>query len=81
MVDIYQDAKRQGIYLSLFTDSEGYSCFSMNQIKSASSISSSETFAKQCAIFLSVHKTVNIHGYSNLQEPIKMCENCYPLTC
>ena len=34
-------------------------------------ISSSETFAKQRAIFLSVHKTVNIQGYSKLREPIK----------
>ena len=42
-------------------------------------ISSSETFAKQCAIFLSVRKTVNIQGYSKLQEPIKTCKNCYPL--
>ena len=43
-----------------------------------SSISSSETFAKQCAIFLSASKTVNIQGYSELREPIKTRENCYP---
>ena len=42
-------------------------------------ISSSETFAKQSAIFLPVHKTVNIQGYSKLREPIKTRENCYPL--
>ena len=34
-------------------------------------ISSSETFAKRRAIFLSVRKTVNIQGYSKLREPIK----------
>ena len=32
VVDIYWDAKRQGIYASLFTDPEGYSCFSIYQI-------------------------------------------------
>ena len=42
-------------------------------------ISSSETFAKRRAIFLSVRKTVNSQGYSELQEPIKTRENCYPL--
>ena len=42
-------------------------------------ISSSETFAKQHAIFLSVRKTVNIQGYSKLQEPIKTRENWYIL--
>ena len=43
-------------------------------------ISSSETFAKRRAIFLSVRKTVvNIQGYSKLREPIKTRENCYPL--
>ena len=42
-------------------------------------ISSSETFAKRRAIFPSVHKTVNIQGYSKLREPIKTHENCYPL--
>ena len=54
----------------LFTDPEGGSCFSIYQIrwkeKNTSSTSSCETFAKQRAIFLSVHKTVNIHGYSTL---------------
>ena len=62
-MDIYRDAKRRGIYPPLFTDPEGDSCFSIYQIrwkKYASSISSSETFAKQRAIFLSVRKTVNI---------------------
>ena len=34
-------------------------------------ISTSETFVKRRAIFLSVCKTVNIQGYSKLQEPIK----------
>ena len=42
-------------------------------------ISSSETFAKQRAIFLSIHKTVNIQGYSKLREPIKTRKNCYPV--
>ena len=82
MVDIYRDVKHQGIYPPLFTDPEGDSCFRIYQIrwiKDASSISSSETFAKRRAIFLSVHKTVNIQGYSKIQEPIKMRENCYPL--
>ena len=67
-MDIYRDAK-------LFTDPEGDSCFSIYQIrwiKSAASlmatISSSETFAKRRAIFLSVRKTVNTQGYSDLRE-------------
>ena len=42
-------------------------------------ISSSETFVKRRAIFLSVRKTVNIQGYSELREPIKTREYCYPL--
>ena len=42
-------------------------------------ISSSETFAKRRAIFLSVRKTVNIQGYSKLRELIKTRENCYQL--
>ena len=78
MVDIYRDAKRRGIYPPLFTDPEGDSCFSIYQIrwiKNAGSlmatISSSETFAKRSAIFLSVRKTVNSQGYSELREPIK----------
>ena len=87
MVDIYRDAKRRGIYPPLFTDPEGDSCFSIYQIrwiKNAASlimatISSSETFAKRRAIFLSVRKTVNSQGYSELREPIKTRENCYPL--
>ena len=85
MVDIYQDAKGRGIYPPLFTDPEGDSCFSIlpNQMdkKNASSVSSSETFAKRRAIFLSIRKTVNIQGYSKLREPIKTHENCYPLIC
>ena len=32
MVDIYQDMRRQGIHLALFTDPEGDSCFSIYQI-------------------------------------------------
>ena len=86
MVDIYRDTKRQGIYQPLFTNPEGDSCFSIYQIrwiKYAASlmatISSSETFAKRRTIFLSVHKTVNSQGYSELREPIKTHENCYPL--
>ena len=85
-MDIYRDAKRRGIYPPLFTDPEGDSCFSIYQIrwiKIASSlmatIISSETFAKRRAIFLSVRKTVNSQGYSELREPIKTRENCYPL--
>ena len=80
MVDIYRDAKRGGIYLRLFTVPEGDSCFSIYQIrwiKNAASlmatISSSETFAKR-AIFLSIRKTVNGQGYSELREPIKTRE-------
>ena len=82
MVDIYRDAKRRGIYPPLFTDPEGDSCLSIYQIrwiKNASLISSSKTFAKRRAIFLSVRKTVNIQGYSELREPIKTRENRYPL--
>ena len=81
MADIYRDAKHRGIYPPLFTDPERDSCFCIYQIrwiKNASSIFSFKTFAKQCAIFLSVSKTVNIQGYSELREPIKTHENCYP---
>ena len=31
-VEIYRDAKRQGIFLALFTDPEADSCFSIYQI-------------------------------------------------
>ena len=31
MVDIYPEVKRRGIYLALFTDPEGDSCFSIYQ--------------------------------------------------
>ena len=83
MVDIYRDAKRRGMYPPLFTDSEGDNFFSIYQIrwikKDSVLISSSETFAKRRAIFLSVRETVNIQGYSELREPIKTSENCYPL--
>ena len=82
MVDIYRDTKRRGIYPSLFTNPEGDSCFSIYQIrwiKKCRLISSSETLAKRHAIFLAVRKTVNSQGYSELQEPIKTHENCYPL--
>ena len=83
-MDIYRDAKRRCIYPPLFTDPEGDSCFSIHKIRwiekqNASSISSSETFAKRRAIFLSVCKTVNIQGYSELRELIKTRENCYPM--
>ena len=68
-MDIYQDAKRRGISPPLFTDPEGDSCFSIYQIrwiKNAASlmatISSSETFTKRRAIFISVCKTVNSQG-------------------
>ena len=81
MVDIYRDAKRRGIYPPLFTDP--FSIYQIRWIENVASlmatISSSETFAKRRAIFLSVRKTVNIHGYSKLREPIKTHENCYPL--
>ena len=33
MVDIYRDVKRQCMYLPLFTDPEGDSCFSIYQIR------------------------------------------------
>ena len=82
-MDIYRDAKRRGIYPPLFTDPEGDSCFTIYQIrwiKNAASlmatISSSETFAKRRAIFLSVRKTVNSQRYFELREPIKTRENC-----
>ena len=61
----------RGIVVLVFTKSDGK--------KYASSISSSETFAKRRTVFLSVRKTVNIQGYSELREPIKTRENCYPL--
>ena len=74
------------IYLPLFTDPEGDSCFSIylirwikNDASLMATISSSETFAKRRAIFLAVRKTVNNQGYSKLREPIKMRQNCYPL--
>ena len=38
-----------------------------------------KTFAQGRAIFLSVRKTMNIQGHSELREPIKTRENCYPL--
>ena len=82
VVDIYRDAKLRGIYPPLFTDPEEDSCFSIYQIrwiKKCCFNFSSETFAKQRAIFLSVRKTVNIHAYSEWREPIKTRENCYPL--
>ena len=83
MVDVYRDAKRQGIYPPLFTDPEGDSCFSIYQIrwikKCCFNFFFRETFAKQRAIFLSVRKTVKSQGYSELREPIKTHENCYPL--
>ena len=73
-----------GIYPPLFTDPD--SCFSIYQIRwikntalLMATVSSSETFAKRRAIFLSVRKTVNKQGCSKLREPIKMRENCYPL--
>ena len=70
VVDIYRDAKRRGIHPPLFTDPEGDSCFRIYQIrwiKNAVLIPSSETFAKRRAIFLSVRKTVNSQGYSELR--------------
>ena len=42
-----------------------------NDASLMATISSSETFAKQRAIFLSARKTVNNQGYSELREPIK----------
>ena len=84
----YTPRREASRYIStyIFTDPEGDSCFSIYQIrwiKNAASlmatISSSETFAKRRAIFLSVRKIVNSQGYSELREPIKRRENCYPL--
>ena len=81
MVDIYRDAKRRGMYPPLFTDPEGDSCFIIYQIRSIKKrfFNFFKTFAKRRAIFLSVPKTVNTQGYSELREPIKTHENCYPL--
>ena len=81
MVDIYRDAKRRGIYPPLFTDPEGDSCLVSTKSDGLKkrSISFSETFAKRRASSLSVRKTVNIQGYSELRKPIKTRENCYPL--
>ena len=82
MVDIYRDAKRRGISPPLFTDPERDSCFSIYQIRGIKKCVlnfCSETFAKRRTIFLSVRKPVDIQGYSELREPIKMRENCYPL--
>ena len=78
MADIYRDAKRRSIYPPLFTDPEGIVVLVFTKSLMAT-ISSSETFAKRRAIFLSVRKTLNIQGYSKLREPIKTRENCYPL--
>ena len=76
MVDIYRDTKRRGIYPLLFTDPDGDSCFSVYQIrwikKKTSSISSSKTFAKRRAIFLSVRKTVNIPSYGSQSKRAKL---------
>ena len=64
MVDIYRDAKRLGIYPSLFTDPEGDGCFSIYQIRwikrcrFMATISSSETIAKRGAIFLSEYPRI-----------------------
>ena len=71
------------IYPPLFNDPEGDSCFSIYQIRRINNAvllsSSSETFAKRRAIFLSVRKTVNIQGYSKSREAIEKGENCYPM--
>ena len=61
----------RGLVVLVFTKSDGK--------KNAVLIFFSETFAKQSAIFHSVRKTVNSQGYSELREPIKTRENCYPL--
>ena len=79
MVDIYRDAKRRGIYPPLFTDCEEDSCFGIYQIRWIKKRFFKFFFAKRRAIFLSVLKTVNIQGYSELREPIKTRKNCYPL--
>ena len=67
------------IYPPLFTNPEGDSCFSIlpNQIdkKNAVLVSSSETFAKRRAIFLSVRKTVNsrdILSYGSQSKRVKI---------
>ena len=62
--------------------SEGDSCFSIYQIRWIKKCCFNFffwTFAKRRAIFLFVRKTVNSQGYSELREPIKTRENCYPL--
>ena len=80
MVDISRDAKHRGLYPPLFTDHERDSCFSIYQFgwikKKLFSLANIKTFAKRCAIFTSVRKTVNVQGYSKLREPpIKTREN------
>ena len=65
----------RGIVVLVFTKSGGQK----NAASLMATISSSETFARRRAIFLSVPKTVNIQGYSKLREPIKTRENCYLL--
>ena len=78
MVEIYRYAKRRGIYPLLFTDPEGIVVLDLpNQMnkRNASSISSSETFAKRRAIFLSVCKTVksmDIPSYGSQSKRAKI---------
>ena len=82
VVDTYRDAKRRGIYPLLFTDPEGDSCFSIYQIRWIKKRFFNFffwNFRETMQIFLSICKTVNIQGYSELPEPIKTRENSYPL--
>ena len=52
---------------------------SEGEVNSGGYILRSKALTKRRAIFLSVRKTVNIQGYSELLEQIKMREYCYPL--
>ena len=72
-MDIYRDTKCQVTCPRLFTDPEPTRHFF------SPLFTNPEHFAKRRTIFLSVPKTVNIQGYSKLQEPIQVRKNCYPL--
>ena len=68
VVNIYPDAKRRGIYPTLFSNSEGDSCFSIYQIKGIKKHFFNFFFwnfpGTTHHFSLSVRKTVNIQGYS-----------------
>ena len=70
--DGYIQRREASRYIS--TDPEGDSCFSIYQVRWIKKLSWNDA-----PFFFSIRKTVNIRGYSELLEPIKMRENCYPL--